>query len=499
MNPLSEPAPYPLDAFPLSLRRPLQEVLTQTQAPDALVAMSFLMTMSASAQGLYDVRMPTGQVRPVSTNLLVIAESGERKTAVDSLVSAPIQQLDAERIRKHEQRMKQYKLELEVWTSIHRRLLQRISKLAVEQEPIEELEAQLREHAVKQPERPRLRRLLHHNATERGLMDALEGEGESIGFLSDEGEIIIKGGVMRQLGLLNKMWDGARTLSLDRSEGVNVITREPRLTLGYMIQPALFNEMLARKGETLRGSGHWARFLVGFPASKQGTRHIFILYTPQASLSGFHDRVRELVNEFDLQLEQGVPVRQTLTLAEDAIEKWIACANEIEEQIHPWGGELHEIKDFASKAMEIACRVSALLHVFSGQGDEIPMETFERAIKIVVWHLLEFRRVFTQHPKVPQEYLDAVALENYLHKNYYCRGYSFAFKNSVLRSGPVRPKANFDVALEILIKSQKIWIVKNGKTSYIYLNVSYFSSLSRPPQLTLPMQPLPMQPFLVGR
>ncbi|MGJ7575117.1 DUF3987 domain-containing protein [Variovorax sp. RB2P76] len=50
--------------------------------------MAALSALSAASQGLVDVLLPTGQLRPVSTNFLTIAESGERKSAVDGIVSA---------------------------------------------------------------------------------------------------------------------------------------------------------------------------------------------------------------------------------------------------------------------------------------------------------------------------------------------------------------------------------------------------------------------------
>lgn len=82
MNFYSTPSPYPWDAFHLVSREAIEEVVRNVQAPVALIAMEFLANMSASIQGLYDVHLPTGQTCPTSLYLAVIAESGERKTAV---------------------------------------------------------------------------------------------------------------------------------------------------------------------------------------------------------------------------------------------------------------------------------------------------------------------------------------------------------------------------------------------------------------------------------
>jgi len=458
--------------------------MRQTQAPDALVAMSFFMTMSVSAQSLYDVCLPTGQVRPVSVNSLVIAQSGERKTAVDSLVSAPIQQFDAARIAKHEVEKAQYERDLEVWQFMRAGLRRRLHKQVAEGESEERIKEELAEYAAEKPVRPRLRYVLRQNVNERSLMDALEGQGESIGFISDEGEVIIKGGILRQPGMLNKMWDGASTLSLDRSNGVNVLVREPRLTLAYMVQPVVFQQLLERRGENLRGSGHWARFLVGWPTSRQGSRHVVGLLDYKFYLPKFHATVTELLNEFGRQMDEDDRHRTTLVFSEEAKEEWVSRVNEIETLIDPWGGELHEVNDFASKTMEIISRVAALLHIFSKQEGEISLDTFNRALQIVRWHLYEFKRIFTEHPSVPQEQIDAIALENYLHKRYWCNNHCTIPKNAVLRNGPIRTKIRFDVALSFLIQLERVYLLISNKTNYIYLNPTYFGNLPRPPIVT---------------
>ncbi|WP_256857177.1 DUF3987 domain-containing protein [Burkholderia cenocepacia] len=64
--------------------------MEKIKAPDALIATSFLATMSIACQGLVDVKLPFGAVVPVSLNILIKAESGERKTATDKIVGEPI-------------------------------------------------------------------------------------------------------------------------------------------------------------------------------------------------------------------------------------------------------------------------------------------------------------------------------------------------------------------------------------------------------------------------
>lgn len=470
------PPPYPFGAFHLIVKNAMEEVLKNTQAPDALIAMEFLTDMSVSTQGLYDVRLPTGQVRPLSLNSLVVAESGERKTGVHNLVAEPLYAFDLRRMKKYEIDLQQYELENRIWKSIDTGLRRQLTKLTQEGQPIDEQCRQLSERVAKKPVKPRARRIMRQNATERAIMDALEGDGESIAFISDEGEIIIKGGVLNLTGMLNKWWDGALMLTLDRSDGVSVVVRNGRVTVSYMVQRQVLKELLDRRGDVMRGSGHWARYLIGCPASTQGTRYTYQLDKEWHHLPKFHERMRELLEEFGQRVDTGVIERTTLEFSDDAIPRWIEMTNRTESMLSPWG-YLHDIKDFASKAMEISGRVAALLHVFAKQEGKISVDTLDRAIAIVEWHLHEFKRVFSP-TTIPQEHRDAQVLEHYLFVNYWCRNFTFAQKNLTLRNGPIRPASRLDVALACLVTMQRVWItVGPRRERYINLNAAYFGSL----------------------
>lgn len=472
------PPPYPIAAFYLIIKDAIDEVWRNTQGPDAMIAMEFVTDMAVAAQGIYDVCLPTGQVRPLSLNSLVVAESGERKTGVHNLVAKPLYEFDADRMKKYETELAEYELEYRIWKSEGAGLHRRITKLTQDGESIEDLRLQMSEHDARKPVKPRARRIMRQNVTDRALMDALEGDGESIAFISDEGEIITKGGALNQTGTLNKAWDGAPMLTLDRADGDSVVARNPRVSMAYMVQRKVLKELLDRRGDVMRGSGHWARYLIGCPASTQGMRFTFNLNKEWRHLPKFHERMRELLDEFGRRVDAGVVERTTLEFSDDAIPRWIELANETETMLQPWG-YMHDIKDFASKALEIAARVAALLHVFSKQEGRISVESLNRAIAIVDWHLHEFKRIFSP-ASVPQEHRDAQVLEHYLFVNYWCRSFTFAQKNLVLRNGPVRPASRLDAALECLIAMQRVWIgVGPKRERYINLNPQYFGAMPR--------------------
>lgn len=53
---------------------------------DALTCMTLIHAMSIACQSVIDVKKPTGQVRPVSLNMMTVAEPGQRKTSINSVL-----------------------------------------------------------------------------------------------------------------------------------------------------------------------------------------------------------------------------------------------------------------------------------------------------------------------------------------------------------------------------------------------------------------------------
>lgn len=476
MNFDEPPRPYPIGAFYVAVKDAVKEVWRNTQAPDALVGMEFLASMSVAAQGLYDVKLPTGQCSPLSLYVAGVADSGERKTAVYNLVVAPIIDYDLERMKEHQINVQQYEQQKSVWETTEAGLRRRLKKLTQDGDSTEDASQQLFEHMAQKPVTPSLHRIMRENVTPRALMEALEGDGRSIAIMSDEAEIIVKGGALNQLGLINKCWGGPSMLPLDRSNGVKIVARNPRVTFSYKVQSQVLEKLLERRGDSLRGSGHWARYLVGWPETTQGMRHTDGFEQEWRHLPKFHDRMRELLNEYRQRVDAGEVRREVLEFSEDANRRWIQLTNSTEDMLNP-NGPMYDIKDFASKGLEIAARIAALFHVFSNQEGKISEESVSRAMQIVDWHLGEARRIFSP-TKIPEALRDAQVLEAYLFDYYWRRGFNFAQKNLVLRKGPIRPVSRLNAALEFLIEKRRVWFSNGSKREcLINLDPDYFDSL----------------------
>ena len=476
MNSTLLPLPYPVNAFHASVRDAVWEVQANLQAPDALIAGSFLTAMAIACQSDIEVELPTGQIRPVCLNILTIADSGERKTTTDSVVCAAIYDHDAKQASLFADSMEDYAVDLRCWSAADAVIQRKIIKAVESREGYGELRDELLEHSKGEPRKPQRNRMLYQSITERPLMEALEGEGKSVAILSDEGELVLKGGAMSKLGVLNKAWDGARVITLDRADD-SVEVKNPRVTVSLMVQEQVFQDFIEKRGRMVRSSGHLARYLVAYPTSTQGFRAMSLQSPVWDRLNSFHGRVTELLEKAAFRRNAGSAEQLLLRFSPEAKEYWVQTLNGVEAQLQP-SGNLAGIRDFASKALEITGRVAAIFHRFTGQEGAISVDTLQRATAVVQWHLEEFKRLFGENSEIPEYLKDVRRLGMYLHSKYWRNSLGIAPRNEVRKLGPIRHQGRFEAALNHLCNENTVCVPYQGRgKKFIHLNPQVFEHL----------------------
>lgn len=469
---------YPLNAFLRVARESAHELLTNVQAPDAMIGMGVINAISMACQGLIDVKLPTGQVRPVSQNLLLVAESGERKSTVSALLLAPFREADAKAQAEHTLKLDRYQAEYGSWSAKGKGLRSAISKAASKSKPTVELDRQLLDHALTMPVKPRLRYSLRQDITAKAIMEAVQGDGESIAIATDEGHMLFKSEAMSHVGLLNRLWDSPEVLPLDRAENEHLMAMNPRVSVSIMTQHQPLKQFLDRRGSVAKGSGHWARYLVGWPLSTMGFRQIEDTEPVWERLPIFHERVRELLDRYRSMVESGSVKRELITFSPDAKARWVELAGQTESMLRQ-GEYLNDINDFASKVMEILSRLAAAMHYFAGETGEITLDTLNRAFGIVHWHIDQYKQLFSPQFVLSQDQVDARATESYLRTRIWHGPMSDTYvpKNQILRCGPVRERRRLNTALELLIAqgALQIYIGHRDKKTYLQLMNHYFS------------------------
>lgn len=471
--------PYPIAAFPSIIRKAIEEIITNIQSPDSIAGMAVVTTMSAAVQGYVGILHPiTGKELPASIYQCVVANSGERKSTVDNLVSKPLREFDEFNQRKYEKELREYKVKMLIWNQQKKVLLNGIKNSITNGERHENWDEQLSEHLNQEPSKPQLRVLMHQNTSERALLESLDGEGRSIAIISDEGEIILQSPLFNKWGLMNACWEAA-TLSLNRASGIKITARNPRLTISMMVQGSVFLEFLEKRGSNARGTGFFARFLMAWPQSTQGYRFTRNMDPTWEHLAEFHKSIQEALENQTNEHSSEHSGKTTYKLDEDAKVLFVSLLNHIEQLIQPQKN-LSDIHDFASKTGEIMLRIAALLHHFGKQPGEITCDTLRRAMEIVNFHLIEFQRIFSPEYQIPQHQTDAESIINHLNRLAWKNGLAFVPKNEIYRRTGIRNHTRFNTALDFLIQQGIVAInrILPSKTFYIFLNQAYFQQLN---------------------
>ena len=234
------PDEFPLSSLPPLIRDAVIEAQQITQAPLGLVAASALGAVSLVCQNLIDVCRLNTLRGPVSLFLLTLAESGERKTAVDKLLMEPLYQQEMLLYSRHKNELTTWKNKEELLKAQKKALLSKLNKElrkgADESETLRQLEALQKNRG----EKPVRYKFIFNDATTAAIKNQLCGKWRSVGIMSDEAGIIFDGYTLSELPFINKMWDGS-VLSVDRKNEPEQMIENARMTLSLMVQPGLFD------------------------------------------------------------------------------------------------------------------------------------------------------------------------------------------------------------------------------------------------------------------
>lgn len=469
-----EPEPYPVDALPSAIRAAVEEVAGFVKAPLPLVVSSALAALSLAAQAHIDIRRADRLQGPVSLNLLTIADSGERKSTCDGFFTSAIRQYQEEQAELLKPELERHKAELDAWTAERDGLLAAIKEASRKGKPTNQQRAELAALQQEKPEAPRIPHLLLGDETPENLAWRLAFQWPSAGVMSSEAGLILgahgmgKDSAMRNLSLLNILWDGG-THSIGRRTSESFTMKGVRLTVGLQVQEATLRSFFDKSGALARGTGFLARFLIAFPESTQGYRPYSDPPNNWPHLAAFHRRISNI-------LETPIPMNDTgeltpvlLSLSPEAKAAWVAYHDAIESELHS-GGELYDVRDVASKSADNAVRIAALFQVFEhGFGDVVGVDCFESASRIAAWHLHEARRFFGELA-LPVGVDDAMRLDSWLIAHCRRDQIHIVGKNHVRQHGPLRDGSRLDAAIRELEALDRLRLVKDGKKFTIHLN-----------------------------
>lgn len=467
------PEPYPADALPDGIGAAVREVAAFVQAPFALVASSALGALSLAAQARADVKRADRLQGPSGLFMLTVADSGERKTTCDGFFTQAIRGYEAEQAELAKPALKEHSAAIAAWTAEREGILSAIKEAGKKGKPADKLRADLAELEREKPVPPRVPRLIYGDATPEALTWGLAMHWPSAGIVSSEAAAIFgshgmgRESIMRNLGILNQLWDGAR-LTFDRRTSDSYTVRGARLTVALQVQEATLRDFFGRSGALARGSGFLARFMVAWPESTQGQRPFAEAPASWPALAVFNRRIAAILAEPVPMDDDGVLTPPVVGFTAEARRDWIAFHNNIEAELCD-GGELRDVRDVAAKAADNAARLAALFHAFVGGGGAISATDFAGAARIVAWHLNEARRFFGELA-LPAELADAARLDAWLIGQCRRDGGQEVGRREAQRCGPVRDADRLSAALRVLAELDRAREGTDGKRRPIRVN-----------------------------
>lgn len=455
--------PYPIDELPTIIQDAVTVYQRYGQQPLPLVACSALANVSLACQTLANVARDRLLVSPVSLFFLVVAGSGERKSAADYAFSKATRQWQLEIRKQLEPEINVAQVLYQAWKVEKEGVLNQIKRNSHLTDNTELLKQRLVEVMTNEPKIPLLPVLFFEDATQEALASHIAHGWPSSSLWSDEGGIVMGGHGMQTnstkfVALLNRLWDGKAFIA-HRKTTQSFTVANRRLTVSLMMQPLILEQMLIKNGGISRQSGFLARSLIAYPKSAMGNRYY---QEPPESLKGlpeFHQRLLDCLNT-SLSLDKaGCHTLPTLELSPPAKTAWVSFFNHVElglKNTQQW----QSIKDFASKAAENVARLAALFHLFEGKQGDISVEHVEQACAIINWHLHETKMILGSQPQSPSQE-DSMRLLQWIIE----KGLTETTPRQLQQYGPLRDKARRDQAITNLSELNYLKAEKHqGKT-----------------------------------
>ena len=243
----SVPCPYPIDALPREMRAAVKEVQGFTKAPFAMAATCALSALAVATQARCDVARAVKLTGPTSLFTLIVASSGERKSTVDKFFTAAIVEYEKVSRERLKPEIDKAKARHDAWGAERSGLLAAIKQTAKDGGDTDALKLQLETLQKHEPHVPKAPRMQYQDTTPEALARGLAMTWPSASLASAEAGTVLGGhgmsgdAIMRNLSLLNQLWDGG-FIAVDRRGDSPFVLRGARLSVSLQAQPEVSRE-----------------------------------------------------------------------------------------------------------------------------------------------------------------------------------------------------------------------------------------------------------------
>src|SRR5262245_57989756 len=408
--------PFPIDALGHVLGPAARAIHDRVQAPLAVCAQSVLGTAMLVTQAYANVELPIGgkRVKPISSYLITIAESGERKTEADFQASWAIRKFEESLREKHDAAKLSYMNDKLAWEKARKELTKKFKgNRAATKQALDELGPP--------PAAPLAPMLTSTEPTLEGLIKQFPDHRPSLGIYSSEGGQFIGGHEMgeenklKSAAGLSALWDGEPVRRVRAGDGAAIFSGR-RLSVHLMVQPEVASILF--QDRLLAGQGLHSRLLVSAPESTAGKRQ------PKPEKHGTALALEKYGNCMLAILQTPLPLKKdranepdpkTHHFSQAAIERWTKFVGHGEAR-RGAGGGLEPMPGPANKLPAHAARLAAVTTLASDiHAIAIDDARVKAGITLAEHYAGEALRVF-EASKVNADLVLAQQLLDWLHR-----------------------------------------------------------------------------------
>ena len=377
----TSPPEFPLDALPTSIREYIDYVAEAVQVHPDMPAALVLSVLAACAQGKAIIRLTPEWTEELNLYISVVAEPGERKSAVFAALTQPMNAYVSDYNSSHALEICSYRNKL-ARLEARRTALINANADDAEIEDVQKEISYLTDHPCNEL------RLIAADCTAEAAASVMSANNDKIAILSDEGVFDVMAGLYNNgranINIYLNAYDG-QPISIDRKSSASIKLKRPLVTFGICCQPSVITDFLNDK--RFIGKGLAQRFIFCQPPSLCGKRTLTSAPVNNSIKNSYNAVIKKILDMPDSCTE--------LTLSPDAFNVFNDYYNEIEAKIGQQG-KYSVNRTFLSKLLGKTARICASLHLCEHNISEpVSEKTMSDAIRISLYFDCQNEMIFS--------------------------------------------------------------------------------------------------------
>ena len=362
---------FPTDALPPAIRDYVEAVAETTQTSADMAAVASLAILAICVQGKYRIWGKPDWWEPLNLYCVIALPPAERKSAVISLMTAPLEEYEKEVNATLDAQIIESQMMRSILEKERRSLEDKVSKGKATADDV----ANKAKEIAAFKEIRQLKLFVDDVTSERLTSILAENRGRAAIASAEGGIFDILNGIYTKNVNIDVFLKGhsGDSIRVDRIGRASELIDHPALTMLLAVQPDVLHGLMTNG--TFHGRGLTARFLYAIPRSFRGNRKFYTEPISDAVKSSYNHLIRTLLvnNQND----------EPLSLTKSATTILEKLYLNTESRFHT---DLAEIESWAGKYTGAVLRIAGLLHIAENNGipefSNVSEQTMKNAVRI---------------------------------------------------------------------------------------------------------------------